>query len=123
MERELVELVGGYAEKSSHLVDESARTSRAGAVHTLFNSACEEDYLSVLAAELDNSVSVGLFFLYGEKCRVYLLHEGYLRRIGKSETCRARDADLEFLVGVVRLYQLELVGNGLLDLGKVALIL
>ena len=99
-------MVGSYTEERSHLVDECAGAACAGAVHTLLDSACEEDYLRVLAAQLDNSISVRLLLLDSEKCSVDLLYEGYLRRIRKPETCRACDAHAEFSVRIVRLYQL-----------------
>ena len=116
MEGQFVQLVGSNAEKGSHLVYKSSRAACTGAVHTLFNAACEEYDLCVLAAKLYNCVSVGLLLLYGKKSCVYLLHEGYACRIGKSETCRACYADSELLVGIVRLYYFKLIRDGLLYL-------
>ena len=123
MEGQLVQLVCGNPQQCSHLVDECARTACTGAVHTLFNAACQEYYLSVLAAKLYNSVSVGLLLLNGKKSRVDLLNEWDIRRICQSQTCRARDTYGELLVGIVRLNDLQLVSHRLLYLGEMALIL
>ena len=116
MERELVQLVGSNAEKCSHLIYEGSRAACAGAVHTLFNAAGKEYYLCVLAAQLYNCVGIRLLLLYREESCVYLLNEGNVCGIGKSETCRARNADREFLIRIVRLYYFKLIRDRFLDL-------
>ena len=116
MERKFVKLVCRDPEEGSHLVYECSRTACTASVHSLFNAACEEDYLRVLAAKLDDRVCVRLFLLYGEKCCVDFLHERDIRRVCESESGRTCYTDRELFIGIVRLNEFKLILYCFLDL-------
>ena len=116
MSGQLVHLVDGDAEKSSHLIYECARSAGAGAVHSLFYAAREKYELGILAAQLYNTVCIGIILLYGYECTVYLLHKGESCRIGKTETRRTRDGGLEFCIGELFPDLLYLFSSGLAHL-------
>ena len=62
-----------------------------------------------------SSVSVRLFFSYGNKSCMDLLNKGNFRSVSKSQSGRTGDADSKFLIGIVRLNYFKLVGNSFLD--------
>lgn len=85
----LAELVGRNAHKRRHLVYKSARAARAGAVHTHFESAREEQNFRVLAAEFDHGVGVRAGFLHRALFGVDFLNERKPERVRNAHSRRA----------------------------------
>ena len=73
------------------MVDERARAACATAVHSLFSAAGDEDYFSVLAAELDSRVDVGVKFANGNKRGLNLLYEVNAATLRKPKTRASRN--------------------------------
>ena len=89
-------------EKSRHLIDERARTARAGTVHSLFNAAAQVCYLRVLAAKLDSNVGFGDKRLDSRRSRGNFLNKRDTEPFSRRNTARAcyRDGDLGFVYRV-----------------------
>ena len=123
MLRELVELARGHVEQHRHLVDESAGTARAGAVHALLQLAGQKHDLGVLAAQLDDHVR--LRHVHADRLAggEYLLHEVDVRRLGNAEARRTGDRAADRRIRSDHLARiLHQLDRLFAHLGKVALI-
>ena len=118
----LVHFVGRHVETHRHLVDESARAARAGAVHTLVNAVFEKYNFRVLSPEFDNDGGVGFFFADDRGGRGDLLNERDLRGVGKSHSRRARNSDRERSSAKHRFDDFEHFESLLSYLGKMTLV-
>ena len=97
--RELVQAARIGVEERRHLVDESPRAARAGAVHALLDAVVEVDDLGVLSAKLDGHVGCGDVGLNRGLAGDDLLDEGDVEPLRKQKAARARDGDGHLLNG------------------------
>ena len=90
------------AEQVRHLVDESAGTARAGAVHALLHAAFEIRYLCVLAAQLYRDVGLRYVLPDGLDAGDDLLNEWDIQPVGHGNTAAARHRERESVVALHR---------------------
>ena len=95
------ELIGGNIQFLSNLVDHGARAARAFVVHHRdFLSTVaprpflENDYFTVLPAELDNRVRFRIVAVDNQRDRVDLLHETRAKDFGEVFSARASHKNL-----------------------------
>ena len=119
LQRQLVKLIGSNVEQRRHLVNEGSRTAGAGSVHSLVDCAVEEYYFRVLSAQLYYKISVGSGIFYDLARSPHLLHERYLRALGKSHSGRTRDCGGELFVSRKSSHALEHFHDSLADAGEV----
>ena len=93
---EIIHLVGRDAQQRGHLVDERARTARAGAVHPHLRVLAQKQDFRVLAAQLDDDVAVGQVMSNRRARRIYLLHEGQAKRLRDAHARRAGHDEFAF---------------------------
>ena len=109
-------------QQGRHLVDESAGAARAGAVHTLIESAGKEDDLRVLAAQLDHRVGIRLQGTHALGGGIDLLHKAQGGGVRHAQSRRAGDRDRKGSVFQPVLDRLDHLQRFLPYLREVALI-
>ena len=87
---QLVKLLERNVEQSRHLVDKRSRTAGAGAVHSYLKTVCQEQNLSVLAAQLDYNICAGNKGICGNSGGKNLLHKLNSAVGGNAHSGRAR---------------------------------
>ena len=92
---QLAQAGGVGVQQGRHLVDEGARSSRAGAVHALLGGGVQVGELGVLAAELDDDVNLGVEALGGLGAGDDLLHEGDAHGARRGQAAGARDGSVD----------------------------
>ena len=110
-------------QKGGHLVDERACTTGADAVHALLNvAALKIDDLGVLAAQLYGYVRDGCEGLQRGRYGDHLLDKRNLQMVGQREAAGAGDHGMyrEVPEGFMGLF--KKTGEGLLDIGKMSLV-
>ena len=101
--RQLVEPAGVGVEQGRHLVDESAGSASARAVHALLDGAAEIDDLGILAAELDGDVGFGNEGFHRRLAGDDLLDELDAEPLGQKQAARPGDGDGHGNVAVTRI--------------------
>ena len=96
--RQFVEFFGRKLHERCHLVDERARSARARAVHSHLESARQENYFRVLAAEFDNGVCIREKPRNGGFFGVNFLNKWKIERFRNAHSRRTRQANRHFLV-------------------------
>ena len=91
----LVEAGGVGVQQARHLVDEGTRAASARAVHALLDAVVEVNDLCVLAAQLDDDVSLGLEGLNRRLGGDDLLHELKTQPLRQEQAARTGDGNLE----------------------------
>ncbi len=106
------------------MIDEGACASGADAVHALLHvAALEIDDLRVLAAQLDGHVRLRRQLLQCGGHRYDLLGEGHLQAVCQGQAAGARDHGVQGEVPKLLICFVQKSGQGLPDIGKVALII
>ena len=99
--RKLVKPTGVGVKQSRHLVNKGAGAACAGTVHALLDAVVKVDDLSVLAAKLNDHVSLGDVGLHGGLGGNHLLDKFDTQPLGKQQAAGAGDGDGHGGVGVV----------------------
>ena len=122
LESKLVHLCRCNAQQTSHLIYERTCTACAWAVHSLLNTACEEDYLSVLTAQLNYNVCLRVALVYGNKSGENLLHEWNAAGFCDTESCRTCYGYAELILRIKLFDDLKLLRHSFTHSGEVTLI-
>ena len=84
----LVQSICISVEENCHLVDKGSRSSRACAVHSLFDSAAEESNFCIFPAQFDYNISLGDKFLHRQGTGYNLLFKFCFYCICQSKASR-----------------------------------
>ena len=107
-------------QERGHLVDEGARSSRAGAVHALLGGGVQVGELGVLAAQLDDDVDLGVEALGGLGAGDDLLDEGDAHGACRRQATGSGDGRMDADAGQGALDVSEECPQGCAHVGVVA---
>ena len=95
LHRQFAHLLVFYAHQHTHLVDESTRSAGTVAVHAQFHISVflEEDNLRILAANIDERLSLRMSRTGIDRCSHHLLYKLRLELFGSSHSYASRYAD------------------------------
>ncbi len=92
---QLVQLLQGYIQQGSHLINESSCAACAAAIHSLFHPSGQEKDLCVLSAQLDDNIHVFLEAFHGYPGGKNLLNKFQPGIPGQSQPGGSCDGNLQ----------------------------